>query len=297
MAARSRQVDSSLALLRRGDPIATAHMPEEVEAALDAVAREITRRPRRVMRRRSSARVKLTIVASALVVLSGGVATAAVVLRAHTGLFPSKSEMPIGGPGEELNPAASDFRSAALAAASDIPYPDGYASWREWVLTVQTPTAGDKAPGDATFPAGLVTSGALRGWFAASAFCAWVQIWRQTTITGDAEAADRAAETIAGAPKWKAVTAEDPNPSPSAPNDPGARPGTLFGWMLPYRDAVLAGDRERVEQLLAAGYGDGRCWLADPDWMAQLQRHSDWSQLSPTELARRYKQFLASERS
>ena len=162
-------------------------------------------------------------------------------------------------------------------------------------MTVNAPTPGDRAGGE-RFPAGVVSTGALRGWFAASAFCAWVQDWRQATISGDAKAADGAAETIAAAPRWKAVTAEDPNPSPSAPNDPGAQPGTLFGWMLPYRDAVLAGDRERVEQLLVSGYGDGRCWLADPDWMAQEQRHSEWSKLSTPELGQRYKQFLASER-
>jgi len=296
MGARSRQFDSSLALLRHCDPVATARLLDEgLEEALDAVAREITCRSRRVTHRPSHPRLKLAIVVAVLVALAGGVATAAVVLRAHTGLFPSKSEVPIGGPGEELNPAASDFRSAALAAASDIPYPAGYDSWREWVLTEQAPKT-ETAPGGAGFAAGLVTTGALRGWFAASAFCAWVDDWRQATITGDAQAVDRAAETIAAAPRWKAVTAEDPNPSPSAPNDPGAQPGTLFGWMLPYRDAVLAGDRGRVEQLLVSGYGDGRCWLADPDWMAQERRHSEWSKLSLPELGQRYKQFLAGER-
>ena len=61
------------------------------------------------------------------------------------------------------------------------------------------------------------------------------------------------------------VTDEDPHPDPSAANDPGAETGTLFGWMLPYRDAVMAGDRSRVQHLLATGYGDGRCWSSDPD--------------------------------
>jgi hypothetical protein len=60
------------------------------------------------------------------------------------------------------------------------------------------------------------------------------------------------------------VRDEDPHPDPYAANDPGAEQGTLFGWLLPYRDAVLAGDRARVEHLLATGYGDGRCTLYDP---------------------------------
>src|SRR5919199_5783813 len=92
MAPRSRQFDSSLALLRRSDPVATASLAEgEIEAALDAVAHEITRCPRRVAPRPSRRRrLKLALVAAVFLALAGGVATAAVVLRAHTGLFPSK---------------------------------------------------------------------------------------------------------------------------------------------------------------------------------------------------------------
>ncbi len=97
-----------------------------------------------------------------------------------------------------------------------------------------------------------------------STFCAWVRDWDQAVGAGDSAAAATAAQTIAEAPDWKAVTDEDPHPDPSAANDPGAETGTLFGWLLPYRDAVLAGDRARVEQLLASGYGDGRCSLYDP---------------------------------
>jgi hypothetical protein len=67
--------------------------------------------------------------------------------------------------------------------------------------------------------------------------------------------------------------------------------------MLPYRDAVLASDRVRVENLLASGYGDGRCWLADPEWMSQWREHSQWSTLPPSDLAGRYEQFRARQRS
>ena len=103
-----------------------------------------------------------------------------------------------------------------------------------------------------------------------------MQDWRQATVAGNTAEAGTAAQTIQAAPTWKAVTAEDPNPSPAQPNDPNAEPGTLSGWMLPYRSAVLAGDQARVENLLASGYGGGRCWLADPQWMAQQKQ---WSQL------------------
>jgi hypothetical protein len=125
-----------------------------------------------------------------------------------------------------------------------------------------------------------------------------VQSWRQASIAGDVTGTAQAAQTIAQAPRWKAVTDEDAHPDPNAANDPGAEMGTLFGWMLPYRDAVLAGDRARVERLLATGYGGGRCWLSDPLWIAQVRAHGgDWARLPTTELAQKYKQFLANGRS
>jgi hypothetical protein len=244
---------------------------------------------------------RLLVVSATMLAIGAGVATGAVVFGAQTGLFPTKAEEAIGGPGEALNPAAPDFRTVALEIASDIPYPKGYASWREWVLKTQVPTSevGTSSSGSGSpFPAGLVSTGALHGWFAASAYCAWVQSWRQTSVAGDATATAQAAQMIAQAPGWKAVTDEDPHPDPTAANDPGAASGTLFGWMLPYRDAVLAGDRARVEQLLASGYGSGQCWLSDPLWMAQVRSHDDdWGRLSQKELTQKYEQFLANGRS
>ena len=66
--------------------------------------------------------------------------------------------------------------------------------------------------------------------------------------------------------------------------------------MLPYRDAVAAGDRATVERLLSTGYGD-KCWTSDPDWMARFASHSEWGQLSQDEMAQKYEQFLAEQRS
>jgi hypothetical protein len=226
-----------------------------------------------------------------LALLLGGVATAAVALHAHTGVFASGSDVQPGGPGENLDLAAPDFRSAALKLSADIPYPSGYDSWRDFVLTEQAPGPGGAASND------QVTTGALRGWFAASAFCAWVQDWRQAVKRGNSSEAQHAASTVAAAPSWSAVSAEDPNPSPLAPNDPGAESGTLFGWMLAYRSAVLSGDSARVDRMLASGYGEGKCWLSDPQWMGELQANSAWSRLSQRDLATRYEQFLARERS
>jgi hypothetical protein len=286
----SRQVRDSLDLLERSDPARRSDLGSEaIGGALDEIGAAITSRPGGAPRRRSiGGRRTVLVVAAAIVAICAGVATGAVLLSAHTGLFPTKAEQAVGGPGEALNPAARDFRAVALRVASDIPYPDRYRSWRDFLISREIRFADG---------GGLESTGALHGWFAASAFCAWLQDWRQERIAGNEIAAAHAAQLISAAPGWKAVTDEDPHPDPSAANDPGAESGTLFGWMLPYRDAVTAGDRARVEHLLATGYGDGKCWSSDPDWMAQQRAHREWGRLSQNQLAQKYERYLAIGRS
>lgn len=285
-------------LVKAADPLPRAALTSgPVERALDDLGLAITslrRRPKVASRRRLVLSRRATIALAALIAaLSAGVATGAALLGAHTGIFPSKADQAVGGPGEALNPAASDFRTVALQISSDIAYPKGYASWRDWVIAEQAPTAED-GPGGTRFPAGLISSGALHGWFAGSAFCAWVQSWRQADIAGDRRSEGLAAQVIAEAPSWKAVHAEDPHPDPAAANDQGALSGTLFGWLLPYRTAVLSGDLSRVDDLLASGYGGSKCWLSDPAWMARLRAHrADWGNMSRSQLATKYEQYLA----
>jgi hypothetical protein len=297
MTAHTEIHDDPLEFLREADPVAQVPLTAGVDRALGELAQAVVGQPyatRRIVtgcRRVFRPRIKVALVIGIVALIVGGVATAAVALHAYTGIFPSGPNASVGGPGEELNLAAPDFASVALKLSADIPYPAGYAPWREFVLTEQLPGPGGAAAGD------QVTTGAVRGTFAASAFCAWVQDWRQAIHNGNSAEANQATTTIAAAPSWSAVTAEDPHPSAGAPNDPGAQPGTLFGWMLPYRSAVLAGNANGVDQMLASGYGDGKCWLADPQWMNELQAHSAWSKLSPQALAQRYEQFLARGRS
>jgi hypothetical protein len=285
---RSEQVEGRL---RDADPIRSSSLDaEDLEATLDEIGAAITSQPRRKTRhepaRRLNKRRAALLLAAAALVIGAGVATGA-LLSAHTGTFPTKAEVAMGGPGEALNPAAPDFQEVALEVASDIPYPAGYESWRDFLISDEINTdAGE----------GLVSTGALHGWFAASAFCAWVRTWREADLAGDAGAAGRAAQVISEAIAWKAVTDEDPHPDPSVPGDGGFMQYTLFGWMVPYRDAVLAGDRARVDQLLTTGYGD-KCWTSDPDWRGQLAEHRDWRGFSKDELGKKYEQFLASRGS
>lgn len=297
MATHSLTATDPLKLLGGANPVLEIPQSSGIDDALHELAQAIRHEPYEVSRRRkwlgraaSGRRLRIALAAGIVALAAGGIATAAAVLHAHTGIFASGADVQPGGPGENLNLAASDFRSVALKLSADIPYPSRYASWRDFVLTEQAPGPGGATAGD------QVTTGALRGWFAASAFCAWVQDWRQAETTSDSAEAQKAGAAIAAAPSWSAVTAEDPHPSSSAPNDPNAETGTLFGWLLPYRNAVLAGDVSTVDQLLSSGYGDGKCWLADPQWMAALKANPAWSSLSPQQLSQRYQQFLARER-
>jgi hypothetical protein len=288
-------IGQPLEALRQANPRPEIPATVELDEALGKLARAIIRQPHTTgpattRRKESRPRLRIALGVAILTLFVGGVATAAVALHAHTGVFASGPDVQPGGPGENLNVAAPDFRSVALKLSADIPYPSAYGSWRDFVLTEQAPGPGGASASD------QVTTGALRGWFAASAFCAWVQDWRQAVSDGNSAEAQHAATSVAAAPAWSAVTAETPHPSASAPNDAGAESGTLFGWMLPYRKAILSGDSGRVDRLLANGYGDGKCWLADPRWMSELQVHSSWSRLSPNSLASRYDQFLVTER-
>lgn len=99
-------------------------------------------------------------------------------------------------------------------------YPQGYQTWRDFLISDEIANADGSTE----------ASGALHGWFAASAFCAWVRVWRQADLSGDTVTASAAAQMIAQAATWRAVTALDPNPSASAPGDLGSPSYTLFGY-------------------------------------------------------------------
>jgi len=278
-------------LLAAANPVGALPNATGVASALDEIGAAIASQSQARRRTGGLARwtrgPRVVVLIGAAVIAIGSAVAAGSILSAHTGSFPTKAEEAMGGPGEALNPAAPDFREVALQVASDIPYPDGYESWRDFLISDEIRTqSGD----------GVMSTGALHGWFAASAFCAWVQTWRQADLAGDASAGASAAQVISRATSWKAVTDEDPHPDPSVLGDGGSMQYTLFGWMVPYRAAVLAGDRDRVEHLLANGYGD-KCSISDPEWRAQIAAHPEWRTYSRSDLAQEYRRFLASARS
>jgi hypothetical protein len=297
----------------RPDEFLEAHDPVDrsalsgdgVESALDEIGAEITSRSRpapRRMRRLSITKPRTALLIGFATIGIGAAVAGGSQLGARTGEFqptpqeiakasPEKAKrlkayVSMGGPGEFLNPAAPDFRAVALQVASDIRWPDGYESWRDFEISQETEGAEQDV---------RISSGALHGWFVMSAFCGWVLDWRHANIVGDTKGAAQAAQVISEAPNWKAVRDEDPHPDPTVPGDMGTTKSTLFGWMLPYRDAVLAGDRARVEHLLLTGYYQGVFQVYDPDWRELEVAHG--RQWSPEEGDAQYKQYLASRNS
>lgn len=206
------------------------------------------------------------MVGIAVASIGAGAAAATKLLTAETGRYTTGWQVKAGGPGEELRVWAPDFCRVALRLGRDIPYPAGYGAWRTWVLvaeeglrhvTMNGPCGPDTQGGHVE-----TTTGALRGVIAQSAFCAWVYDWRRAKLDGEPAAATRAAAVIAGAPRWPAVRAEDPHPNP-------ADRGSLFGWLLPFRSAVRAGEVSRVGRLIASSYGIAGCPYFNPPAASQ----------------------------
>ncbi|MGO9898120.1 MAG: hypothetical protein ACLP0J_00140 [Solirubrobacteraceae bacterium] len=192
-----------------------------------SIVSEPRRAPRR--RRRFAKRRRATLAGvAALVVLSAGAAGAATQLfvPTYSHQYPPKGMIVGGGPGELLYVDGSDFRQIALRISSDIPYPKGYGSWREYVISAEyqlqdagcrAPSTGGPAPRPGCKP--KVPAGQLRGLFASTAFDAWVLDWRHDVMTGRRAAAARDARVISDALGWKAVRAWDPHPSTSVPGN------------------------------------------------------------------------------
>jgi hypothetical protein len=248
-------------MLRASDPL-QGRVPtgSGIGAAFDSMGALIVCEPRRTPRRLRFARRPRGALAGfvAFAVLSVGVAVAATHLfvPTHTREYPPKGMITGGGPGELLNFDGTDFHQIALQLSSDIPYPAGYGSWRNSVISFEYGQCRSGPTGRCLWRR-TIPAGALHGVFAASAFGAWVLEWRHDVMTRRQAAAAHAARVISGALRWKAVTDWDPHPSMSVPGDMGTTHPSTFGWALPFIQAVRTGDLARVEKAIVsdANYG------------------------------------------
>jgi hypothetical protein len=245
-------------MLSAGDPApAAVYATPGIAGALDAIGETIVSLPRREVRpsrRRRLTRPRTVIViAAAVASLAGGTAVATrLFVPTYTHTYPPKWSIIGAGPGQILNIRGTNFRQVAAGLASDIPYPRGYASWRAWVVPMET-TNNWRIP-----------SGQLHGEFAMSAICAWIIDWRDATLRADGTRATHDAAVLSGALHWPAVTAWDPHPKVSEPGDGGTHHPSTFGWAIPYIAAARAGDLPRLDRLLKDEQYNGTFHVVDP---------------------------------
>lgn len=246
-------------MLAAADPApAGAYATSGIADALDAIGETIgglpRREPRRPSRRRRLPRPRTAIMLAAVVAsLAGGTALATrLFVPTYTHQYPPQWAIIGAGPGQILNIHGTNFRQIATRLGSDIPYPRGYASWRAFVVPMETTD-------DWRIPAGQ-----LHGEFAMSAICAWVIDWRDATLHRDRPRAAHDASVLSGALRWPAVTAWDPHPKVSEPGDGGTHHPSTFGWAVPYIAAVRTGDVARLDRLLRDEQFNGTFHAVDP---------------------------------
>jgi hypothetical protein len=242
--------------LRAADPLAEMQLgTPQIETALNELGQHLLRIPTmashnwwRTKRPRQTRRILAVALASFLVV---GVAGAtSVVLTARTGQQVPKKYVGAGGPGEELRTWAPDFCKVALSISSNIKYPASDENWRLQVLIFENriPSPSTTGPCPVTPPGGTpaaqqveVSTGAERGWFAMSAFCAWVSDYAQAKKSGNTSEDSKAASEVASALTWPAVRAELSHPVK----------WSAFGWFLRFQRLVANGDASKVMHKLA----------------------------------------------
>lgn len=243
--------EDDIGLLQSADPVADGTLgTEDLDAVLDQLGAAITTHPARTHHRRlwlSKPRALMLAVVAVGAVAGGAAATG----------FLFKGD---------VREASPSFCRTALALSTDIPYPQGYGAWRTWVLVAELSVRHVELHG----PCGSRTQGGravesrreIRGFFAMSAFCAWVYDWRQSLKTGDHSGAAWAAQEVAQATSWPAVRAEDPHPYDTGHGFryiPHGRQETVFGWLLPFQSAVRRSDLKRVNDLIKSNYGTLGC--------------------------------------
>ena len=236
-------------VVRSADPIAAVVLETPaMEVALNDLGQQLMATPQAVptkwsgVRKPWRTRPVVTVAVASLLVAS--VAGAASVLTAHTGQNVPARFVPAGGPGEVLRTWAPDFCQVALAVSADINFPPGYQDWRLQVLAFENQTPDPSATGDcpATPPGGTpksqqvyVSTGAERGWFAMSAFCAWVSDYQSASASGNASEAATASSEVVGATSWPAVLAEN---------------SSTFDFFGSFQSAVATGNTTLVTQML-----------------------------------------------
>ncbi|UUW89388.1 hypothetical protein [Pimelobacter simplex] len=210
-------------------------------------------------RRRRRRRLIAAGVAAAVLAVPAGLA-AADGWGARTGRSAADAEdLRLGGPGEHLDPAGADFGQVIEEETRDIRFPT--AATRRIALDAHVEDArrSGAAPGTTA-----VSTGAIRGWTAIFAVCAWSNTWKRAIDDGDTALRDEAAAVLVAARTWPAVTDLDPRQATSTTTmdvyDPetGATTTevhddpTQYYYLREVTRAVAAGDVDALGATLAA---------------------------------------------
>lgn len=196
--------DEHSKLVAAATPDAAQPSETDLDRVWNRVAGELDAPP---VRRRLKVRMVVGAGAVAAVVGVSGFA-AADILSARTGEGPADAEdLSLGGPGERLSPAGSDFASVIAEEAADIPFPSERARQQSvafWAHDLSRDASGPQQT--------RVSTGALRSWMADDAICFWANQWAAATHSGDTDARQEAVDMIDAADTWPAVTESDPAP-------------------------------------------------------------------------------------
>jgi len=140
-----RKSDRLAAHFKACDPIEPAALGNEtIKNTLDEIGAEITDQARRTVRparRRSIRRWRVALVVAAAAFAITATVAIGGELSARTGHFQPKEVHPMGGPGEDLNPAAPDFRTGGASDLLRHPLARGYESWRDSEISFEIESA------------------------------------------------------------------------------------------------------------------------------------------------------------
>lgn len=250
-----------LAVLRDANPVKVRALAGDVlSSELDALGRVIVDQPASTDRgylsstKRRSRTLRRSVAIGAISVAVATGAAAVGIVKVETGDYAPANRVQAGGPGEYLRVWAPGFCRYVLSLSSSIPYPPGYSSWRTYVPAFENEISPVSLHGACPTASNVrrhhlnrveVSTGAERGSFAMSAFCAWVTDWSVARKEGNSARASIAARVILGATKWPAVVAEDRHPRYVSKVD-----HSVFGFFLRYQNAVRLGETSRVSAMV-----------------------------------------------
>jgi hypothetical protein len=223
-------------LIAAADPLPNTDCHKDADAVWSRIADEQRNSPTPLAPRRHRKRL---VALGAVITSIAALTAAAPFIPAHTGEWTPSEWISAGGPGENYRLNGSDFATALAPLAEAIPYPDQASRARSLRRVIEE--YGDEE--------GEASTGALRGFLARGAICAWSHSWQAANTAGNQAASTSATEALRGALTWSAVT--DLDPHPTMVDTSGDVPGpTIFGYLPAIIKATDRGHTAKLSSVL-----------------------------------------------